>query len=285
MNPLIADLLHVLDLKQLDENSFAGEGRDPGHHRLFGGHVLAQALAAAYRTVAGSQVHSLHGYFLRAGDPTDHILYRVERARDGISFASRRVSAMQGDAELFHLAASFQVGEDGIDRQVPMPQVPPAESCTDMATALAEFSRRAPDRPRPFLLRQRPFEFRPAQLPDPHGAPEQAPHLKIWFRAVDRIAEDERLHRCLLAYASDYYLLSTAALDMRLSVDPARLQLASIDHAMWFHRPVRVDDWLLYVLDSPTASGSRGFAHGNIFNAGGQLVASVAQEGVVRRKR
>jgi acyl-CoA thioesterase-2 len=284
MNPLLADLLHVLDLKQLDENSFEGEGRDPGHHRLYGGHVLAQALAAAYRTVEDWQVHSLHGYFLRAGDPTDHILYRVERARDGISFASRRVSAIQGEAELFHLAASFHAAEEGIDRQIAMPQVADAESCPDMATALAEFSRRAPDRPRPFLLKQRPFEFRPAQLPDPTDA-LQVPHLKIWFRAVDRIPDDQRLHRCLLAFASDYYLLSTAALDVRLSVDPARLQLASIDHAMWFHRPVRVDEWLLYALDSPTASASRGFAHGNIFNQGGELVASVAQEGVVRRKR
>lgn len=285
MNPLVADLLQILELKQVEENCFEGEGRDPGHHRLYGGHVLAQALAAAYGTIEDRHVHSLHAYFLRAGDPSDRILYRVDRARDGISFASRRVSAMQGDAELLHLAASFQVAEDGIDRQATMPDVAAPESCPDMATALDEFRQRAPDRPRPFLIRRRPFEFRPAGLPDPQAELPQVPNLKIWFRTLDPLPDDERLHRCVLTYASDYYLLSTAALDIRLSVDPSRLQLASIDHAMWFHRPVRVDDWLLYVLESPSANGSRGFAQGNIFNRAGHLVASVAQEGVVRKKR
>jgi acyl-CoA thioesterase II len=285
MNPLVADLLQILELKQVEENCFEGEGRDPGHHRLYGGHVLAQALAAAYRTIEHRHVHSLHAYFLRAGDPTDHILYRVDRARDGISFASRRVAALQANTELLHLSASFQADEDGIDRHAPMPDVADPESCPDMATALEEFRRQAPDRPRPFLLRQRPFEFRTAGMPDPKEEPPQVPHLKVWFRALDRIPDDERLHRCILTYVSDYYLLSTAALDVRLNVDPSRLQLASIDHAMWFHRPARVDDWLLYVLDSPSASGSRGFALGKIFNRGGELVASTAQEGVVRRKR
>lgn len=285
MNPLVADLMHVLELRKVDDCSFEGEGRDPGHHRLYGGHVLAQALAAAYRTVEDRHVHSLHAYFLRAGDPTDHIRYEVDRARDGISFASRRVSAKQGEAELLHLSASFQIAEGGLSRQASMPEVAEPDACPDMATALEEFRRLAPDRPRPFLLRQRPFEFRPAALPDPQAEAPQVPNLKIWFRAWDRLPDDERLHRCVLTYASDYYLLSTAALDVRLSVEPSRLQLASIDHAMWFHRPVRVDDWLLYVLESPSASGSRGFAHGNIFNRSGDLVASTAQEGVVRNRR
>jgi acyl-CoA thioesterase II len=285
MNPLVADLLKILQLKQIAEGCFEGEGRDPGHHRLYGGHVLAQALAAAYATVDDRDVHSLHAYFLRAGDPADHIRYQVERARDGISFASRRVSATQSQAELLHLSVSFQVAEDGIDRQASMPDVREPESCPDMATALEEFRRLAPDRPSPFLLRQRPFEFRPAELPDPQCEAPRVPNLKIWFRVLESLPDNERLHRCVLTYASDYYLLSTAALDIRLNVDPSRLQLASIDHAMWFHRPVRVDDWLLYVLDSPTASGSRGFAQGKIFNRSGHLVASTAQEGVVRRKR
>jgi acyl-CoA thioesterase-2 len=285
MNALVADLLQILDLKEVGESCFQGEGRDPGHHRLYGGHVLAQALAAAYRTIEDRHVHSLHAYFLRAGDPSDPIRYQVDRVRDGISFASRRVSAAQGGAELLHLAASFQVAEDGIDRQASMPEVAEPEKCPDMAAALEEFRRRAPDRPRPFLIRQRPFEFRPAGLPDPAAEPPKVPCLQIWFRALDRLPDDERLHRCVLTYASDYYLLSTAALDVRLNVDLSRLQLASLDHAMWFHRSVRVDDWLLYVLESPSASGSRGFAHGNIFNRSGDLIATTAQEGVVRRKR
>jgi acyl-CoA thioesterase-2 len=285
MNPLVADLLQILTLKQVTDDCFEGEGRDPGHHRLYGGHVLAQALAAAYGTIEGRQVHSLHAYFLRAGDPSDGIRYQVDRARDGISFAARRVSAIQAEAELLHLSASFQVGEKGVDRQATMPTVADPDDCPDMASALEEFRRRAPDRPRPFLLRQRPFEFRPAALPDPQKEPPKVPNLKIWFRALDRLPDDERLHRCVLTYASDYYLLSTAALDARLSVDPSRLQLASIDHAMWFHRSVRVDDWLLYVLESPSASGSRGFAYGNIFNRAGELVATTAQEGVVRSRR
>ncbi len=284
MNPLLADVLTVLQLTRLDVDRFEGESRDPGHRRVFGGQVLGQALAAAYATVENRSVHSLHAYFLRAGDPDHPIQYEVDRSRDGASFTSRRVVAIQHGAQIFHMSASFQSPEAGVDRQGPMPPTPPPESVPDMAAAIEELKRKAPDRPRPFLDQRRPFEFRPAVLPDPAGEVPTEPHMKIWFKALDPLPDDEVLHRSLLAYASDYYLLGTAGLDVRLTVDRTKLQMASIDHAMWFHRPFRMDDWLLYVLDSPTASGSRGFALGKIYRQDGTLVASTAQEGLIRRR-
>jgi len=284
LNPLLADVLKVLELKRLDTDRFEGESRDPGHRRVFGGQVLGQALAAAYATLENRSVHSLHAYFLRAGDPDHPIVYEVDRSRDGASFSSRRVVAIQHGAQIFHMSASFQAAEEGVDRQGPMPEVPAPEDVPDMAEAIAELKRQAPDRPRPFLDQRRPFEFRPAALPDPQGEVPKEPHMKIWFKALDPLPDDEVLHRSLLAYASDYYLLGTAGLDVRLTVDRSKLQMASIDHAMWFHRPFRMDEWLLYVLDSPTASSSRGFALGKIYSQDGRLVASTAQEGLIRRR-
>ena len=284
MNPLLADVLKVLELKRLDTDRFEGESRDPGHRRVFGGQVLGQALQAAYATVEQRSVHSLHAYFLRAGDPDHPIVYEVDRSRDGNSFTSRRVVAIQHGEQIFHMSASFQVQEQGVDRQGPMPETKAPELTPDMSEAVAELKRRAPERPRPFLAWQRPFEFRPASLPDPDAEIPKEPHMRIWFKALDPLPDDEVLHRSLLAYASDYYRLGTASLDARLEIDRSKLQMASIDHAMWFHRPVRVDEWLLYVLDSPTASSSRGFALGKIFSQDGKLVASTAQEGLIRRK-
>lgn len=299
MNPLLADVLQVLRLERLELNLFRGESRDPGHHRVFGGQVLGQALVAASATLEPSDqaatlidptlidqrvIHSLHAYFLRAGDPDHPIVYEVDRSRDGASFTSRRVVAIQHGAQIFHMSASFQVPEQGADRQGGMPQVPDPETLPDMSVAVEEMKRKAPDRPRPFLLTDRPFDFRIAEFPDPDQEIPSQPTMKMWFKAVDRLPDDEVLHRSLLAYASDYYLLPTATLGERLKVGPRYLQLASIDHAMWFHRPVRVDEWLLYVLDSPTSVSSRGFARGSIFSRDGILVASTAQEGLVRRR-
>jgi len=292
MKPMLADVLQVLQLERLELNLFRGESRDPGHHRVFGGQVLGQALMAASATVeperepAGKQriVHSLHAYFLRAGDPDHPIIYEVDRSRDGSSFTSRRVVAIQHGAQIFHLSASFHRPEAGADRQGGMPQVPGPEQLPDMAVAVEEMKRRAPHRPRPFVLSDLPFEFRIAEFPDPEAEIPVQPSMKMWFKTVDRLPDEEVLHRGLLAYASDYYLLLTAVLGEQLKVGPRHLQLASIDHAMWFHRPVRVDQWLLYVLDSPTAVSSRGFARGSIFSRDGILVASTAQEGLLRRR-
>ena len=284
MNPLLADVLKVLKLQRLDAARFEGESRDPGHRRVFGGQVLGQAVAAAYATIENRSVHSLHAYFLRAGDPDHPIVYEVDRSRDGKSFTSRRVVAIQHGEQIFHMSASFQIEEGGVDRQGPMPMAPMPDTVPEMSEAIAELKRRAPERPRPFLDERRPFEFRPASLPDPDGEVPSEPHMKIWFKAFDPLPDDEVLHRSLLAYASDYYLLGTAGLDVRLTVDRSKLQMASIDHAMWFHRPFRVDEWLLYVLDRPTASSSRGFALGKIYSQDGRLVASTAQEGLIRRR-
>jgi len=284
MNALLADLLQVLRLERLELDLFRGESRDPGHRRVFGGQVLGQALAAAYATIQGRDVHSLHAYFLRAGDPDHPIIYEVDRSRDGTSFSSRRVVAIQHGEQIFHMSASFQVVEQGIDRHGDMPHAPDPDSLPDMAVALEEMRQRVPDRPQPLVNPQLPFEFRPAVMPDPRGEVLREPHMKIWLRAIDPLPDDEVLHRTLLAYASDYYLLGTAGMDGRLSFSRKDVQVASVDHAMWFHRPVRVDDWLLYVMDSPTASGSRGFSRGSIFSRDGRLVASTAQEGLIRRR-
>jgi acyl-CoA thioesterase-2 len=284
VNPQLADVLRLLQLERLDLNLFRGESRDPGERRVFGGQVLSQALAAAYATLVGRDAHSLHAYFLRAGDPDHPIVYEVDRSRDGKSFSSRRVVAIQQGEQIFHMSVSFQVAEEAIDRQGTMPAVPDPDTLPDMVEAVDELMRKAPDRMPPFRAHRQAFEFRPAQLPDPLADIPREPHMKIWFRAVDRVPDDPILHRCLLAYASDYYLLGAAGMDARLTVNRRDLQMASIDHAMWFHRPARADEWLLNVLDSPTASGSRGFARGSIYSRDGRLVASTAQEGLVRRR-
>lgn len=283
MNVLLKDLLQVLKLERLEIDLFRGQSRKLAGGRVFGGQVLGQALAAAYATIEGREVHSMHAYFLRAGDPEYPIVYEVDRSRDGRGFSSRRVVAIQHGEQIFHMSASFQIPEAAIDRQALMPDVPPPESVPDLATAVAEAKRIAPDRPTPFRIHEHPFEFRPAELPDPLAEVPREPRVKVWIRLVDRVPDDPVLHQCLLAYTSDYFLLGAASLDMRMSSEREQLQMASIDHAMWFHRPARPDEWLLYVLDSPTASGARGFARGSLFTRDGRLVASTAQEGLVRR--
>ncbi|HKE94466.1 MAG TPA: acyl-CoA thioesterase domain-containing protein, partial [Povalibacter sp.] len=189
MHPLLADVLQVLQLERLELDMFRGQSRDPGHHRVFGGQVLGQALAAAYATVEDRPVHSLHAYFLRAGDPDHPIVYEVDRSRDGTSFTSRRVVAIQHGEQIFHMSASFHIEETGTDRQIPMPDVPEPESLPDLAAAVEEMQRLAPDRPQPFFLFERPFEFRPAAMPDPRAGIPREPSLKLWFRAVDRLPD------------------------------------------------------------------------------------------------
>ncbi|GFE79319.1 acyl-CoA thioesterase II [Steroidobacter agaridevorans] len=283
MNALLADLLQVLKLERLEIDLFRGQSRKLAGGRVFGGQVLGQALAAAYATIEGREAHSLHAYFLRAGDPDHPIVYEVDRSRDGRGFSSRRVVAIQHGEQIFHMSASFQIPEAAIDRQADMPEVPAPESVPDLATAVAEAKLKAPDRPSPFRIHEHPFEFRPAELPDPLADVPREPRVKVWIRLVERVPDDPILHRCLLAYTSDYFLLGAASMDARMSSEREQLQMASIDHAMWFHRPARPDEWLLYVLDSPTASGARGFARGSLFTRDGRLVASTAQEGLVRR--
>jgi acyl-CoA thioesterase II len=279
LNQLLEDLLEVMTLERLELDLFRGESRDIGSPQVFGGQVLGQALMAATETVEGRSVHSLHAYFLRRGDCNSPIVYEVDRARDGHHFSTRRVVAIQHGAQIFNMSASFQSEESGFDHQLPMPDVPPPEQLADFETLMRDVLPKAPPSMRRALEHKRPFEFRPLQ--PPHFLKEQAmdPVKQVWFRAVDRLPADERLQRCLLAYVSDFNLLDTALMPHLL---PSKLTIASIDHAMWFHRSVRVDDWLLYATDSPSSSGARGFARGNIFSRDGRLVASTAQEGLLR---
>jgi acyl-CoA thioesterase II len=282
VNQLLEDLIKVMTLERLEDDLFRGESRDIGSPQVFGGQVLGQALMAAAATVEGRDAHSLHAYFLRRGDFNSPIVYEVDRARDGNHFSTRRVVAIQHGAQIFNLSASFQSEESGLDHQLPMPDVPPPEELTDLDEHLRAFLPQLPSGLRRVLERKRPFEFRPVKPPN-ILRPQKAPPLRnIWFRTVDRLPEDQALQRCLLAYVSDFNLLDTALMPHGFPAAPRRLVMASIDHAMWFHRHVRVDDWLLYATDSPSASGARGFARGSIFSRDGCLVASTSQEGLMR---
>jgi acyl-CoA thioesterase-2 len=283
MDHRLADLLQLLKLEQLEVNLFRGESHDIGAPQVFGGQVLGQALSAAAATVEGRVVHSLHAYFLRRGDSNAPIIYEVDRSLDGHSFTNRRVVAIQHGAQIFNMTASFQVQEGGFDHQLESPKVPPPESLPDPAPPAALLEK-LPEKVRRFFSQPRPFEFRMVQPVD-YVNPRPAPPVRqIWVRAVGALGDDEMLHRRLLAYVSDFFLLDTATLPHGTSFLKASLIMATIDHAMWFHRPLRVDEWLLCAMESPSASGARGFARASIFARDGRLVASAAQEGLVRQK-
>jgi acyl-CoA thioesterase II len=285
MNTQLADLLQQLELEPLEVNLFRGESRDIGSPQVFGGQVLGQALTAASATVDSRIVHSLHAYFLRRGDFNAPIIYQVDRSLDGHSFSNRRVVAIQHGEPIFNMTASFQVLEEGLEHQIAMPAVPQPEELPDSSRPPPQLLARLPERVRRFLEQPRPFEFRLVQPMDYLAPRDAAPSRQVWFRAVDRLPADERLHRRLLAYMSDYFLLDTATLPHGSALLGNSIVMASIDHAMWFHRPLRVDDWLLYAVESPSASGARGFARAGVYSRDGRLVASTAQEGLVRLKR
>jgi acyl-CoA thioesterase-2 len=296
MNQLLEDLIKVMTLERLELNLFRGESRDIGSPQVFGGQVLGQALVAASATVEGRGAHSLHAYFLRRGDFNSPIVYEVDRARDGNHFSTRRVVAVQHGEQIFNMSASFQEPESGLEHQLAMPQVPAPEDLRDLQSLLEDVLPRLPPDMRRILQQKRPFEFRPVEPPPllrPRSSSESvasppasaSPHRNFWFRAVDELPDDDALHRCLLAYVSDFYLLDTAMLPHGISHLQAKLTIASIDHAMWFHRRARVDEWLLYSTDSPSASGARAFARGSVFARDGRLVASTCQEGLVRLPR
>jgi acyl-CoA thioesterase-2 len=282
MNQLLEDLIKVMTLERLEMNLFRGESRDIGSPQVFGGQVLGQALVAATATADDRVVHSLHAYFLRRGDFNSPIVYEVDRALDGKHFSSRRVIAIQNGRQIFNMSASFQVPETGLEHQISIPDVPQPESLPDLQSHYLDVADRLPAAVRRAVEQNRPFEFRPVQPPDPLRRKKSAALKYVWFRAVDKLADDEALHRCLLAYASDFHLLDTALNPHGESLISPKMVIASIDHAMWFHRSVRVDDWLLYAIDSPSASGARGFTRGSVFARDGQLVASAAQEGLIR---
>jgi acyl-CoA thioesterase-2 len=276
------ELQLLLTLEQLELNLFRGESRDIGTSRVFGGQVLAQAVLAAGQTVEGRLMHSLHAYFLRAGDPESPIIYNVERSRDGRSFSARRVVAIQHGRPIFTLAASFQVEEDGLEHQFEIPDVPgPDEPDLDMAVSEQELMH-MPQKLRRWLERFGPWEFRRVRGHDPLDSVPKPPFLEIWFRLDGDPGNDPVMNQALLAYLSDFHLIGTATLPHGLSWDQDELVMASLDHAMWFHRDCKLDDWFLYVCDSPSTSGGRGLARGMIYDRQGRLVANTAQEGMIR---
>jgi len=280
----LADLLQLLELERLELNLFRGASRDIGSPQVFGGQVLGQALSAAAATVEQRVVHSLHAYFLRRGDYNAPIVYEVDRSLDGHSFSNRRVVAIQHGQQIFNMAASFQAAESGFEHQIARPSVPPPEGLPSADSPPPHVLAQLPERVRRFFQQPRPFEFRMGRPIEYLQPRREAPAREIWFRAVGPLPDDEMLHRRLLAYVSDFFLLDTATLPHGTSLLRPTLVMASIDHAMWFHRPLRVDDWLLYAMDSPSASGARGFARASVFARDGRLVASAAQEGLVRSK-
>ncbi len=283
MDRRLADLLKQFELERLEVNLFRGESRDIGSPQVYGGQVLGQALMAASSTLPPELVvHSLHAYFLRRGDFNLPIVYQVDRSRDGHSFSSRRVIAIQNGQQIFTFSASFQKPEAGFDHQVDMPEVPPPEDLPDWDRPTPEVAASLPEKTRQYLARERPFQMRPVGLLSAIHPVAGAPLQRVWFRLVDRLPDDAPLHRCLLAYMSDFALLGTALHPHAAVVGDGTLMMASIDHAMWFHRDFRLDDWLLYSLESPSASGARGFARGSIYTRAGRLAASVAQEGLIR---
>jgi acyl-CoA thioesterase II len=286
MNRQLQDLIALLDLEALEVNLFRGQSRDLGGKSVYGGQVIGQALVAATRTVDGRTPHSLHAYFLRPGDMALPIVYEVDRIRDGRSFTARRVQALQNGQPILSMIASFQKAEDGLDHQFPMPDVPAPEALEfqhDLRRRWVDAFPELPQRYRDAFVRDLAIEFKPVTPWNPLKPDVREPRQQIWFRAAGRLPDDPLLHLCVLAYASDFNLLSTALLPHGRSWFSRDMVVASIDHALWFHRELRADDWLLYVMDAPTAQGSRGFSRGLIYDRQGRLVASVTQESLMRR--
>ncbi len=282
MHPGLDDLITLLKLERIEDNIFRGDSRDIGSAQVFGGQVLGQALSAAQHTVEDRVVHSLHAYFLRRGDMKAPIIYEVDRARDGGSFSNRRVVAIQHGRPIFNSAASFQDPEPGLDHQASMPEVPGPDGLKDLYDFDAEDLAKVPEKMRRFLTDKRPFDCRPVEPVDLFEPECRAPAKHVWIRSVDELPDDAALHRNLLAYVSDYELLGTSTLPHGLPFGQGRVIMASLDHALWFHRKVRIDDWLLYAMESPNASGARGLSRGQFFTRDGALVASTAQEGLIR---
>ena len=284
-SPALNALLEILDLETLEENLFRGRSPSDGWQRVFGGQVLGQALVAASRTVDAERIaHSLHGYFLLAGDPATPLIYEVERTRDGGSFSTRRVKVIQHGKVIFTMSVSFHRAEEGFEHAAGMPSVPLPEELPGAQELIARFVDRLPENLRSYWSRQRPIEVKPVDVRRYLSREPAEPRQAIWMRAAGSLPDDLALHQCVLAYASDFTLLDTALIAHGKVVFDSDIQLASLDHALWLHRRFRADDWLLYVQDSPNGHAGRGFCRGSFFDLDGRLIASVAQEGLIRRR-
>lgn len=285
MVDVLEELIRLLVLEKLEENLFRGQSQDLGWGRVFGGQVLGQALSAAYQTVPDDRkAHSLHGYFLRTGDVNLPVIYDVDRIRDGRSFTTRRVVAIQKGRAIFNLSASFQIDEPGFEHQVEMPQVTPAAELLSERDLALQIADKIPKSMRAMATAQRPIEARPVRVRNPMRPRVEAPQQEVWYRAMRELPDELWLHQCLLAYASDFNFLTTALGPHGVSWLSPHMQVASLDHAMWFHRPLRMDQWLLHTMESPNAAGARGLVRGHFFDEQGSLVASTVQEGLMRRE-
>lgn len=287
MPSLLDQLVEQLALERIEENLFRGQSQDLGWGTVFGGQVLGQALSAAVQTVPTERLaHSLHSYFLRPGDVSKPIVYTVDRIRDGSSFTTRRVVAIQNGHPIFNLAASFQREEPGFEHQDAMPAAPPPEQVPPEEVRWKEFFRRLPPHLRERAERPRPFDMRLVgeHDDDPVLPAKRSPDRMVWLKTVGALPDDPALHASLLAYASDHAFVTTALLPHGASWATPGMQVASLDHVMWFHQPFRVDEWLLHVIDSPAAHGARGLVRGRIFTRDGRLVASTSQEGLIRKR-
>jgi acyl-CoA thioesterase-2 len=282
-SPALRNLIATLTLEPIEDNLFRGPRSSEGWQRVYGGLVLGQSLTAAALTVDPARaIHSLHGYFLLAGDPEREIIYDVERIRDGGSFTTRRVRAIQHGRAIFSMSASFHKAEDGFEHQSTMPDVPPPESLPSARELMLGMIANLPENMRAYWQREHPIDVRIVDTSRYITRKPQTPTQAIWLRAAGALPDSPHLHQAILAYASDFTLLDTALIAHGKVLFDRDIQLASLDHAMWFHRPFRADDWLLYVQDSPSASGARGYCRGSIFDREGHLVASTVQEGLMR---
>lgn len=287
MSQAMQKLLAILDLEKLEHNLYRGRSHDVGWQRVFGGQVIGQALVAAQHTVAENRhVHSLHCYFMLPGDPSVPIIYNVDRLRDGGAFTTRRVTAIQHGHAIFSLECSFQVDEEGLEHQFPMPlNMPEPETLRSQFELLEMSGHPIPDSVRSFWARERPLEIRPVNTEHYTSSEKLPPHQSVWIRVRGEVPDDRRLQSAVLAYLSDMVLLDTSTYAHGRIGFEKDIQMASLDHAMWFHRTHKLNDWLLYTSDSPSTMGSRGFTRGFIYARDGTLVASTAQEGLVRLRR
>lgn len=286
MSQALEKLLDLLFLEKIEEGIFRGQSEDLGLRQVFGGQVVGQAIYAAKQTVPTDRVvHSFHSYFLRPGDSSKPIIYDVETLRDGNSFSARRVSAIQNGKPIFYMTASFQNQEEGFEHQNTMPDVPAPEGLTSETDIARKFAHLIPEKVRDKFIGHQPIEMRPVKFHNPLQGSTAEPNRYVWFKANGEMPDDLRVHQYLLGYASDFNFLPTALQPHGIGFLEPGVQIATIDHSMWFHRPFRLDDWLLYAVESTSASGARGFVRGQIYNREGILVASTVQEGVIRLHR
>ena len=285
MSKALDELVALLSMEAIEEDLFRGSSQDLGFRQMFGGQVLGQSLSAASQTVGdGRLVHSMHAYFLRPGDAGLPVVYQVDRVRDGGSFSTRRVTAIQKGKTIFTCSASFQGFEEGFSHQAQMPEVAGPDNLRSETELARLVVNQLPEHMRERAISDKPIDIRPVSLNNPFAPQPAEPVKHLWFRANGSLPDNPALHLYLLAYASDFGLLTTSMLPHGVSVWQKFMQVASLDHAIWFHRPVRVDEWLLYSMDSPWAGNARGFTRASIFNQAGELVASVAQEGLIRQR-